>query len=318
MEKSLLVIKLEQEHASELFKEGLKTDMIFREIQRDTKGKSGSRPTWGYAYKNENGKMKFKGIALHKEYDYDYPLAAYGEKAWSIFGKEVLEKSVRVPNIERVYQSKGCEEIISYRVLDNDTEDMVSIKDTLFNKFEREELKARKNIYAIDDILECVKEEVGNENNYKKIEKDIIQVLLLDAVTNNGDRHSLNWGIVRNKKTNEYSLAVFDHASAFVDMFENRSYFVKNGWTNSYTTVGEDVKRNNIGSEGKKIVDYISEKYPVYFENFCDKFEKKLPAILEQIKQENMKIDFSRFNNKMQERLYYLKKVKNKGEYEYE
>ena len=107
MEKSLLVIKLEQEHASELFKEGLKTDMIFREIQRDTKGKSGSRPTWGYVYKNENGKMKFKGIALHKEYDYDYPLAAYGEKAWSIFGKEVLEKSVRVPNIERVYQSKG-------------------------------------------------------------------------------------------------------------------------------------------------------------------------------------------------------------------
>ena len=58
MEKSLLVIKLEQEHTSELFKEGLKTDMIFREIQRDTKGKSGSRPTWGYVYKNENGKMK--------------------------------------------------------------------------------------------------------------------------------------------------------------------------------------------------------------------------------------------------------------------
>lgn len=318
MKKSILVIKLDKEHVSELFKDGLKTDIIFREIQRDTKGKSGSRPTWGYAYKNENGKMKFKGIALHKEYDYDYPLAAYGEKAWSIFGKEVLEKSVRVPNIERVYQSEGYEEIISYRVLDNDKEDMINIKDTLFHKFEREELKAKKNIFTIDDILECVKEEIGDENNYKIIEKNIIQVLLLDAVTNNGDRHSLNWGIVRNKKTNEYSLAVFDHASAFVDMFENRSYFVKNGWTNSYTTVGEDVKKNNIGSEGKKIVDYIAEKYPVYFEEFCDKFEEKLPIILEQIKKENMKIDFSRLNNKMQERLYYLKKVKNKGEYEYE
>ena len=36
------------------------------------------------------------------------------------------------------------------------------------------------------------------------------------------------------------------------------------------------------------------------------------------VKQENMKIDFYRLQRKMQERKYHLKKVRNKGEYEYE
>ena len=114
MAKSITVIKLNQEHVSDLFKNGLKTDMVFREIQKDTIGKSGASPTWGYTYYNEKGKMKFKGIALHKEYDYDYPLSAYGEKVWSIFGKELLNESVKVPNIEIVSNNLGQDEIISY------------------------------------------------------------------------------------------------------------------------------------------------------------------------------------------------------------
>ena len=315
MRKSITVIKLNQEHVPELFKDELKTDMVFIEVQRDTVGKSGARPTWGYVYNNENG---FKGIALHKEYDYDYPMAAYGEKVWSIFGQELIGESVRVPKIEIVEQTPGCEDIISYRILDNDTEDMIHIKETLFNKFERKEIKSKKEIYTIEEILECVRMQIRNGENYKKVEKDIIQVLLLDAITNNGDRHVLNWGLVREEKNNNYSLAVFDHASAFVDMFEDKSYFIKSGWANTYVTVGEDRGKTNIGSDGKKVIDYIAEEYPEYFNEFYDKFNEKLPKILEEVKKENMKIDFNRLQRKMQERNYYLKKVKNKGEYEYE
>ena len=318
MAKSITVIKLNQEHVSDLFKNGLKTDMVFREIQKDTIGKSGASPTWGYTYYNEKGKMKFKGIALHKEYDYDYPLSAYGEKVWSIFGKELLNESVKVPNIEIVSNNLGQDEIISYILLDNDKEDMIHIKDLLFNKFERTEIKAKKDIFTIDDILECVKIQIGDTENFKTVEKDIIQVLLLDAITNNGDRHSQNWGLIREEKTNNYKLAVFDHASAFVNMFEDKEFFVKSGWINTYTTVGDDIKKNNIGSDGKKIIDYISEKYPEYFEEFYEKFENKLPELLEKVEQEHMKIDFLRFKRKMQERKGYLKRVKNKGEYEYE
>ena len=35
------------------------------------------------------------------------------------------------------------------------------------------------------------------------------------------------------------------------------------------------------------------------FEEFCDRFDAKLPQVLEQIEHENMKIDFRRLSNKM-------------------
>ena len=148
MGKSLTIIKQNQEHVTDLFENGIQTDMVFREVQRDTVGRSGGSPTWGYVYINVNGKMKFKGTALHKEYDYDYPMAAYGEKTWSISGREVLGESVRVPYIELVEQRPGQAEILSYRVMDNDTEDMIHIKDILFKKFQREEIKDKKEIFT--------------------------------------------------------------------------------------------------------------------------------------------------------------------------
>ena len=265
-------------------------------------------------YDNKEG---FKGIALHKEYDYDYPMAAYGEKTWSILGREVLGESVRVPYIELVEQSPGQAEILSYRVMDNDTEDMIHIKDTLFKKFQREEIKDKKEIFTLDEILECIRLQIEEKENYKQVEKDIIQVLLLDAVTNNGDRHVLNWALIRGEKTNRYNLAVFDHASSFVDMFDDRSYYLGNGWTGTYITVGTDKGRHNIGSDGKKVIEHIAKQYPEYFEEFCDRFDAKLLHVLEQIEHENMKIDFRRLSNKMGERKNFLRKLRDRGNFEY-
>ena len=318
LSKTISIIKQNQENLTEVFKNGSETDIVFRELQRDTIGRSGSSPTWGYVYLNNNGKLKFNGIALHKEFDYDFPMAAYGEKVWSIFGKELLDDSVRVPSIDIVEEKSGYPEIISYRLMDNNKEDMIHIKDIFFNKFEREEIKAKKDVFTIDEILECIKMQIKDEENYKKIEKDMIQVILLDAVTNNGDRHALNWALVRNEKTNEYTLAVFDHASAFVDMFENRSYILGNGWSATYITVGNDRGRHNIGSDGKVVVEYISKEYPEYFEDFYDKLDAKLPNILELIKQENMKIDFNRLTSRMSEKKHFLRKLKDRGEMEYD
>jgi len=318
LKKTISIIKQSQENLGEVFKNGVQTDIVFRELQRDTIGRSGSSPTWGYVYLNKVGKLKFNGIALHKEYDYDFPMAAYSEKAWSIFGRELLGDRVRVPTIDIVEQEPGYPEIISYRLMDNNKEDMIHLKDTLFNKFQREEIKAKKDVFTIDELLECIKLQIGNEENYKIIEKDIIQILLLDAVTNNGDRHALNWALVRDEKTSEHTLAVFDHASAFVDMFADKSYILGNGWSTTYITVGNDRGRHNIGSDGKVVVEYIGNRYPEYFEEFYEKFNSKLTTILELIKQENMKIDFSRLTNKMGDKRRFLKKLKEREEIEYE
>ena len=317
MKKSITIIKQGLTNIGNVFLDDKKTDILFKELQKDTIGRSGSSPTWGYVYSNNNGKFKFNGIALHKGYDYDFPLAAYGEKAWSIFGRELLGDSVRVPKVDVVEQKPGYEEIISYRLMDNDKEDMIHIKDTLFNKFERDEIKAKKDILTIDELLECVKLQIDNDENYKKIEKDMIHVLLLDAITNNGDRHAFNWALVRDKITDKYSLAVFDHSSAFADMIEYRG-FTGNGWSTTYITVGRDKGRNDIGSDGKVVVEYISKNYPEYFDEFCDNFFDKLPIILEKIKQENMKIEFNRLTNRMDEKRHFLKKLRDRGELEYE
>jgi len=317
LKKTISIIKQNQENIAEVFKNGAQTDMVFRELQRDTIGRSGSSPTWGYVYCNEEGKLKFNGVALHKEYDYDFPLAAYGEKTWSIFGRELLGDTVRVPVIEIVEQKTGYEEIISYRIMNNDREDMTHIKDTLFNKFERDEIRAKKDVFTIDEILECVKLQIGNEENYKRIERDMIRVMLLDSITNNGDRHALNWALVRDEKTHEYTLAVFDHASAFMDMFQYRG-IKDSGWSTSYITVGNNKGRHNIGSEGKYIVECISKEYSEYFDEFSKEFEEKLPGILELVKQENMKIDFRRLSDKMAEKKRFLRKLRQRGELEYD
>lgn len=318
MTKSITISKLNQPNLIETTEKNIETEMLFREVQKDTVGRSGGTPTWGYVYENKEGQLEFKGIALHKDYDYDYPMSAYGEKVWSIFGKEILGDSVRVPEIDIVEQNPGYEEIISYRLMDNDREDMLHIKDTLFNKFERDEIKAKKDIYTIDELLECVKLEINDEENYKQIEKDMIQVLILDAITNNGDRHALNWGLVRKEKTGKYSLAVFDHASAFIDMFEDKSYFLTDGWSSTYVTVGNDNGKHYLGSDGKKVIEYIFKEYPDYFDEFASKFNEKLPIILDKIKQEKMKIDFFRLDLKMRGRKNYLNKLKDRGELEYE
>lgn len=318
MTKSITISKLNQPNLIEMPEKNIETEMVFREVQKDTVGRSGGNPTWGYVYENKEGQLEFKGIALHKDYDYDYPMSAYGEKVWSIFGKEILGDSVRVPEIDIVEQNPGYEEIISYRLMDNDREDMLHIKDTLFNKFERDEMKAKKDIYTIDELLECVKLEINDEENYKQIEKDMIQVMLLDSVTNNGDRHALNWGLVRKEKTGKYSLAVFDHASAFIDMFEDKSYFLVNGWASTYITVGKDNGKHHIGSDGENVVEYICEEYPEYFDEFVDGFNEKLPGILEKIKQEKMKINYSRFELKIGKKRNFLNKLKNRGELEHE
>lgn len=316
MVKTISIIKENQENISEVLRNGVQTDIIFKELQKDTVGRSGSSPTWGEVYFYNEGSLMDKGIGLHKEYDYDFPLAAYGEKVWSIVGKAMLGDTVRVPDIDIVEERTGYPEVISYRLMNNDREDMVHIKDTLFNKFEREEIRAKRDIFTLDEILECVKLQIGNEENYKRIEKDIIRVLLLDAVTNNGDRHSLNWALVRDEKTSKYSLAVFDHASAFAEMFQNRG-IKDDGWSTSYTTVGRDKGRHDIGSSGRSIVECLSKEYPEYFEEFYDEFEAKLPSIMELIKKEEMKIDFRRLSDKMGEKKHFLKRLRYRGEMEY-
>lgn len=292
--------------------------LIFKELSRDTVGRSNSNPTWGYVYEYVDGELDFKGIGLHKEYDYDFPYAAYAEKVWSIIGQSVLN-NVRIPNISVVEELPGFAEVISYRLMDNDKEDLIHMKDILFNKFLRNEIQEKKDIFDIQDILDCVKLQVKDKENYKIIEEAIMQALLLDSITNNGDRHTHNWALIRNKLTNYYDLALFDHSSSFVDMFQEQRHFTVNGWVSSYITFDNKSKpKTALGESGNVIVNNIYKKYPKYFNNFITNFNKEFDNFCNQIYNENLDINMNFFLKRLKDKKNFLDKLQTKGEKEYE
>ena len=108
------------------------------------------------------------------------------------------------------------------------------MKTLLFYKFDRQTLDNLKSVIHIEDLLECIKIQVDDEENYRQVESQVVQALLLDCVTNNADRHANNWCIVRDKITNTYTVGVFDHSSSFIDMMSERNNATMNGWTIFY------------------------------------------------------------------------------------
>lgn len=317
MIKTIYVIKENQKNITSHLDEIANKNMVFRKVRKDTIGKSASNPTWGYVYNVKKGKMKWKGEGLYKEFDYDAPNAAYCEKIASIMGRNLLSNT-RVPEVEIVEENKSENGIISYKLMDNDKEDMFHLRDIMFYLFERDELASKKDIFDFNDILEAIKIQVTDEENYKAIEKSIIRALLFDSVINNGDRHTNNWALVRNKETNWYELAVFDHSSSFTDMLKEQRHFTVDGWVSSYTSIKPNKGQIRKGSLGKDIIEYIANNYNEYFNEFCDDFEEVLPNIIEEIKKEELPIDIKRLENKLYERKRFLRKIRSKEELEHE
>lgn len=318
MIKSIKVIKENEQNISKDLEGFLKKEMVFRKIRKDAIGKSASNPTWGYTYAIEKGKMKFKGDGLYKEYDCDAPRNAYSEKITSIIAKSLLD-TARVPEIDVVEETADEHGIISYKIMDNDAEDMYHIRDLMFYKFKREELEKQKEIFELNDILECIGMQVKDNSNYKQIERSLIHTLLMDAIINNADRHNNNWSLIRNKSTNWYELGIFDHSSCLTDLMQEQRHSTYNGWVGSFVIVNRNnnntVRRGTVGYE---MIKYIRQNYKAYYDEFCDKFSEKLPQILEEIKQENLPIDMRRLENKLNERRNFLNRVKDKEEFEYE
>ena len=318
LEKTIKIVKKEKNNLATVLQNLKETDVVFKEIQKDTIGSSSSNPTWGYVYDNEDGNLTYKGIGLYKEYDYDFPNAACSEKIWSILGKNIL-RNVRIPEIDVVQENPREQGIISYRVLDNDAEDLIHITDVLFNKFERDDLKKQRDIFHLKDILECIQIQVQDHQNYKQIEKAVIQTILLDSITNNRDRHANNWALIRNKKTNHYDLAVYDHSIAFIDMLEERAHLTVNGWVSSYIITDEGPKKREIGEKGDNLVKYIFDNYKEYFDEFYTKFDENLDNAIEEISNSGLKMNMTRLRKRLYEKRSFLRKLyKEKGEMEHE
>lgn len=321
MKKTITVIEQDPDKIEKLLELGIETDVVFEIIQRDTVGRSNASPTWGYVYYVVDGKLQDKGVGLYKEKDYDYPDAPYAEKICSILGRNILH-NVRVPEIDIVeQQTKNNLGLISYRILDGGKEDLIHIRDLLYYKYERQEMKEKNDLYTIDDILYCIRTQVEKKDpeNYKELEKAVIHTVMLDCITNNADRHPDNWALIRNKKTNKYELGIYDHSTTLVDMIDYRKFLASNGWVSSFLLIKDTNKPKWTGDSGDKILRYIFDNYKQYFDEFYASLENNIEKAIAEILDENLGINNQRIISKLKDKKRFLRKLYiEKGELEYD
>lgn len=306
--------------------------MVFREVEKDPIGKSGSNPTWVSSYLYDSSKSYYneeeitfddetkttKRMALYKEFDYDEPRAAYAEKIWSVLGKSILPRC-RVPDIDLVYNpDNGREQVetISYRLLDKPTEDLILMSVVLDFKYANQKREMRRYC-KIEELLECVKEGryYKDEENYIQLEEDIIHATLLDCISNNGDRHPDNWGIVVNKINGEHRLALFDHSNCFRNIIMPQIGMASYNWCSTYFTLDENYKSTKYlsGENGNKIIKYIYEKYPQYVESFMKNFDDRYPLFRQELQGTQIYNDSTRTVQNIISNIYskgkYIQKV---------
>lgn len=282
---------------------------VFQELYKDPIGRSEGNPTWGELYSYEGHEMYYKGTCVYKEIDYEHPEGAYAEKLWSLIGRRMLTEC-KVPKITLV-KDKRFNEIgmCSHNIIDKSIEEPCDIKNILFNKYERQEIEKLKSIVPFDALLECVRIQIKDDKNFKKVEKDIVNTLLLDSFTNNSDRHANNWTLVRDKRTNEYKVGLFDHSSSFIDMISSRYGATINGWTSSYISMDERDISKGTGSMGDRMIKALVDKYPEYSKEFFEKFSRELPGFYDEISIYGSKIDAAKVKKNISEKKKYMQKL---------
>ena len=216
--------------------------------------------SWVYVFNEKHNKK----VALYKPIDYDEPLGAYAELLYSHIAKLCFSNiRIRVPEINMVMENNNLG-ILSYSIVNSITEDLIHVDSLLFYKYERKELKTFFTL-GVKDIFECIGHEVCNEENFIEIQKSVIFTILLDAFTNNVGRHGKNWGLVRNKVSDYYELAIFDNVKSFINMFGNRTgYKDKDLWVIEYNGIVSSSKLET----GYEVCKFIKENYPDYFNEF--------------------------------------------------
>lgn len=282
---------------------------VFRKLYRDPIGQSGGNPTWGELYQYRDNEMYYVCNCVFKEFDYDFPNNAYAEKMWSILGRKVL-KDCRVPEItvvnDRRYNEVG---ICSHNIIERTVEDPYDIKTLLFHKYEREELNKLRSIVPLEDLIECVKIQVNDETEFKRVEKQVINAILLDCMTNNADRHMNNWTLIRDKRTEKYTLGLYDHSASFIDMMKEEKKASVDGWTSTYLSIDPSRGRNGVGNLGKDVLKYIINKYPETSRDFFEKLYEELPSFYQNIEYLDSKIDIKRIRKNFEGKKYYINKI---------
>lgn len=236
----------------------------------------------------------------------------------------ILLESVKIQVMKKVgYEKKKAKEKIEDKIVDlkiakklepeksetyNDEQELLTIikdsideinKDTTLDSFLKElstksdrkiSEKEIKSINLKDTNLEQVlsgikKISAEKTQNYEELKKSIIQATTFDLMTNNVDRHLNNWSLIRNKKTDNYVLGLFDHAASFLNMafdmdnpFISRDFCGEN-WQPSSVLLDNPNDIKNSQSKGKDVLKYLMENHREDTLEILQKLYDRLPQI---------------------------------------
>lgn len=190
--KKLIMIQGENNVPLSKYKESVPDDFVgilLIKIREDHIGRSSGNAMWCRAFEYVDGEIIDRGMAIHKESDYDYTDYNYNEKVWSLIGKVVLDpEHISVPQVDlakRVEdQSTREPDVISYSVVDQETQEMTMMKTIVFNVLERQDMDQRSDRVPLDIILKSVelqimkKVKIDKRNLQEKIKQTIIDLEL--------------------------------------------------------------------------------------------------------------------------------------------
>ena len=290
--------------------------LIFKTIDRDAIGRSAGNPRWGRVFEYKDGEISQDcKIAIYKEADFDEPDGPYAEQMWSTFAKYMIPEC-KIPEIDIVEDKGflGYPGVISYSIVDKDKEEMSDIRTVLrFNGVAESDMVKNDDRIYIEDLLKYVKEFIGNEENYKEVEAQIVKTILLDCITNTFDRHPDNWALVCDMESGKYTLGLYDNTISFINMLNSRPGVVdRENWGRVFITVKN--KSNRLTDMANEVIEYIYDKYPQYFKQFFETLDNNLDKFYEEIGQDKYKNIVNGLNKKKS----YMKKVMNKDrEYDY-
>lgn len=247
--------------------------------------------------KGTRDKNDVKDPATGEFYMFKYPAEYEGQKNGDIWAEKIATE------IGKVLKIKVQESYLAIK----DNKQGILIKYSLDQKSEYLEegatlLKAefpdfrvnKKPFYIYDNIEFCLRKEKINI-------EDFIDIIFFDCVIGNTDRHSENWGIIRNYANNTKRLiAAYDNGSSLGREFHSEEAIS--------TTDIEKYARNSRSCirlvEGRNVnhydfLIYVLEKYPnqkvKYFEKIKFLTEEKINEIVNQVPDEFMPLNLKNF-----------------------
>lgn len=173
--------------------------------------------------------------------------------------------------LAKINKNKG---IISYYFL-NDNEELIDFNALIQNirqDFIPKGLKCKKTgeYYSIELILEAVKAVVFEREEYKKIRKKIIELIIVDALCDHYDRNPSNIALIRNynKSLNkQFSLApIYDNGTSLcmsLPTYVAKEYLeMENGIEILDSKIISKIGFSNTrGTSYKELLEYIFNKY---------------------------------------------------------